>query len=173
MNQKSIAGAAVLCSAALAGALAAAPTSIDRRFMSDAAADGMAEVELGKLAAEKASSDAVKDFAKRMVEDHSRANAELKALAAAEKVDLPAAPAPPHKALEARLRRLSGAEFDAAYMDAMVKDHEKAVKMFTRESTGGGDPGVKEWAGRKLPALRQHLEMARDLAAGRKSAHRH
>jgi putative membrane protein len=133
----------------------------------------MAEVELGKLASEKASSDGVKGFAKKMVEDHSKANAELKSLAAAEGVELPAAPGPAHKALEARLRTRSGAEFDSAYMDAMVKDHEKAVKAFTRQSTGGGDPDVKEWAGKKLPALRRHLEMARDLAAGRKSAHGH
>jgi putative membrane protein len=170
---KTIAPAAVLSSVVLAGALAAAPTSADRRFMTDAAADGMAEVELGRLASEKASSDAVKEFGKKMVADHSKATEELKTLAAAEGVDLPAGPSPQHKALEARLRKLSGTQFDSAYMAAMVKDHEKAVKSFTRQSTGGGDPDVKEWAGKKLPTLRRHLEAARDLASGRKTAHRH
>jgi putative membrane protein len=173
MDNKPIATAAVASSLVLAASLAAAPTSADRRFLSDAAADGMAEVALGNLASERAASDAVKDFGRKMVADHSKANDELKSLAAAEGVDLPAAPAPAHKALEVRLRKLSGAEFDSAYMAAMVKDHEEAVKSFTRQSTGGGDPGVKEWAGKKLPTLRRHLEAARDLAAGRESAHRH
>src|SRR5687768_18312704 len=77
----------------------AAPTASDRKFMTDAAADGMAEVALGKLAAEKGSTQAVKEFGKMMVDDHTKANAELKSLAEKKDVTLPAGPRPPHKAL--------------------------------------------------------------------------
>ena len=144
---------------------AAAPNSVDRHFMTDAAADGMAEVALGRLATEKAASPDVKSFGQMMVDDHTRANAELSSLAAAKSVDLPEDMKPEHKAAERKLRELSGAEFDSAYMTHMVKDHEKAVRAFTRQSTSGGDADLKGFAGRTLPTLRQHLERARELAS--------
>lgn len=140
----------------------AAPSAADRKFMADAAADGMAEVALGKLAAEKASQKEVKDFAKMMVDDHTKANAELKSLAEKKAVKLPAEPKPAHKAVEARLARLSGAAFDKAYMAAMVKDHRKAVDMFTRQSNGAADDDLQAWATRTLPALKHHLEEAQE-----------
>ena len=143
----------------------AEPSPADRKFMTDAAADGLAEVELGRLASEKAEDGDVKQFGRMMVDDHTKANAELKALAKSKDVTLPADPKPHHEALMARLSRLSGEAFDRAYMSAMVKDHEKAVRMFTRESTAGGDADVRGWAGEKVPALRQHLEQSRELAS--------
>ena len=145
----------------------AAPNSVDRHFIADAAADGMAEVALGRLASERASSDDVKFCGRTMVDDHTRANAELSSLAAAKGVELPRDMKPEHKAAERKLRDLSGAEFDAAYMAHMAKDHEKAVRLFTRQSTSGRDPDVKAWAGRTLPTLRRHLERARELAPPR------
>jgi putative membrane protein len=150
--------------AALALPALAAPTAADKKFMADAAAGGMAEVELGRLAAEKATKAEVKDFAKMMVEDHSKANAELKSLADKKNVTLPAGPKPEHKALEARLKKLSGAAFDDAYMTAMVKDHVKDVAAFDRESARGGDADVKSWAGKTLPTLRHHLDKAKEAA---------
>ena len=143
------------------------PNTVDRRFMTDAAADAMAEVALGRLAAEKASSDDVKSFGRRMVGDHGKAHAELASLAAAKGVELPADLRPEHKAAERTLRGLSGPDFDAAYMAHMASEHEKAVRLFTRQASSSADPELKAWAGRTLPALRRHLERARELHSSR------
>jgi putative membrane protein len=121
----------------------------------------MAEVALGKLAAEKGSTQDVKEFGRMMVDDHTKANAELKSLADKKDVTLPAGPKPAHKAVQARLEKLSGPAFDKAYMAAMVKDHRKAVDLFTRNSNGASDDDVQAWATRTLPALRHHLDEAR------------
>lgn len=152
----------------------AQPPAADTKFMKDAAADGKAEVQLGQLAADKASRDSVKDFDKMMVEDHTKAGMELSALASRNSVTLPAEPKPEHKALHDRLSRLSGAEFDRAYMAAMIKDHEKAVGLFRKEATSGGDADTKAWAAKTLPTLETHLGKAREVAArDSKSPHRH
>jgi putative membrane protein len=136
----------------------------DAKFMKDAAADGLAEVELGKLAADKASSPDVKQFAKMMVDDHGKANDELKQLAARKNVALPSEPKPEHKAEKERLEKLSGAAFDEAYAKAMQKDHRKAVSAFSKQASSGKDPEVKQWAEGKVPTLKGHLEKADDLA---------
>src|SRR2546422_8381365 len=86
----------------------------DQTFVVDVARDSMAEVELGKLAAQKGQKDDVKKFGQRMVDDHSKANDELKTLAQQKNIPLPAGPDPKAKALEARLEKLSGAQFDRA-----------------------------------------------------------
>src|SRR5262245_37809352 len=95
----------------------------DQRFVTTVARDGIAEVELGKLAADKASSPEVKQFAQRMVDDHSKANDELKSLAQTKGITLPSAIASKEKSLENRLSKLSGPAFDRAYLNAMVTDH--------------------------------------------------
>jgi putative membrane protein len=154
----------------LAGALAvspavAAPVPLgDRTFMKAAAQAGMAEVELGKLAQEKAQSSDVKGFGQMMVDDHTKAGDELKGLAGTKNVTLPTAMDPAHKATHARLAKLSGDAFDRAYMAAMVKDHKKAVADFTHESKMGKDAETKDWAGKTLPTLEAHLKRAQELA---------
>lgn len=165
---------AALAALAIATAVPApaAPPAADSKFMKDAAAGGMGEVELGRLASEKATRPEVKAFGKMMVDDHSKANAELKALAEKKNVTLPAGPKPEHKALEARLSKLSGSAFDDAYMAAMVKDHEKDVREFERESKTGGDDDVKSWAGKTLPTLRHHLDEAKERAPKRAAANK-
>jgi putative membrane protein len=142
------------------------PPAADKTFMTTAAADGMAEVELGRLASEKATRQDVKDFGKMMVDDHSKANDELKSLAAQKNVTLPAEPKPQHKAEKARLEKMSGVAFDDAYLKAMVKDHQKAVDLFTREASSGRDPETKAWAAETLPKLKEHLEHVKRLAGG-------
>jgi putative membrane protein len=160
---------------ALASALPAvcAPPAADSKFIKDVAADGKAEVQLGQLAAEKASRDGVKDFGKMMVEDHTKAGAELAALASQKGIAIPTGVKPQHKALHDRLSKLSGAAFDTAYMDAMVKDHEKAVAAFKKEAASGGDPDVKAWAAKTLPTLETHLTKARELAGKPMATHQH
>lgn len=144
---------------------------MDEKFMKDAAMDGMAEVKLGRLAADKASKDDVKAFGRMMADDHTKANQELEGLATKKQVTVPGFLKKEHQALNARLEKLSGEAFDAAYMTAMVKEHQKAVALFSRESKTGKDADAKAWAARTLPTLEKHLEHAKSLApkpAGRK-----
>jgi putative membrane protein len=136
----------------------------DAKFLKESADGGMAEVELGQLAADKASSSEVKQFGQRMVEDHGKANDELKQLATQKHVDLPAEPSAKHKATKARLEKLSGDQFDKAYMADMLKDHKKDVAAFQRESTSAHDPDVKSFATKTLPTLQEHLKQAQGLA---------
>lgn len=136
----------------------------DASFIKDAAKDGMAEVEAGKLAVQKASDPALKTFAQRMVDDHTQANAELKALAQSKGVELPDDPSMMQRARLKALSSADGAAFDKRYADSMgVKDHEKAVKMFQKTASNAKDPDVKAFAAKTLPTLEEHLKMARDL----------
>jgi len=157
MLKKAIVAAAVMMGLAAAPALAA-----DETFVTKAAKGGMAEVQLGKLATEKASSAEVKKFGQRMVDDHGKANDELKTLAQSKNITLPTDLDPKDKALHDRLEKLSGAEFDKAYMHEMLNDHLKDVSEFRTESKSGKDADVKAWAAKTLPTLEEHLKMARD-----------
>jgi len=145
-----------------------APSSADAKFLKEAADGGMAEVELGQLASEKASSGDVKQFGQRMVEDHGKANSELKQLATQKHVDLPAEPSAKHQATKARLEKLSGDQFDKAYMTDMLKDHKQDVAAFEKESKSAKDPDVQSFAAKTLPTLREHLKQAQSLASGSK-----
>lgn len=141
----------------------------DAKFLKEAADGGMAEVELGQLASQKASSSDVKQFGQRMVEDHGKANDELKQLATQKHVDLPAEPSAKHKATKARLEQLSGEQFDKAYVADMIKDHKKDVGDFQKESTSAKDPDVKNFAAKTLPTLQDHLKQVQSLSSGSKS----
>jgi putative membrane protein len=136
----------------------------DTKFMKAAAEGGLAEVALGQLAVERASSSEVKKFGQRMVDDHSKANDELKQLAAEKSVDLPQDLSAKDKATKAALEKLSGEQFDHAYMKDMVKDHKKDVSDFRRESTSAHDPDVKKFASKTLPTLEDHLKQAESIA---------
>ena len=125
----------------------------DSAWVMKVAKGGMAEVELGKLATEKAASDEVKKFGQRMVDDHSKANDDLKTLAQNKKITLPADMDPKEKALRDRLSKLSGAAFDRAYMQAMLADHRQDVAEFRKEANSGKDPDVKAFAAKTLPTL--------------------
>jgi putative membrane protein len=134
-----------------------------KSFAMKAADGGMAEVELGRLAAQKASNDRVKQFGQKMVDDHSKANNDLKAAAGQEGIELPADTSAKDKKLMQKLSGLSGAEFDKAYMDAMVKDHVEDVHEFEKAAKAPGDSPVKTFATNTLPTLKDHLQMARDI----------
>jgi putative membrane protein len=129
----------------------------------EAATGGMAEVELGRLAVERGSSDGVKQFGQRMVDDHSRANSELMQLATARGVNVPAGLDAKHQSLMTKMSQLSGADFDRAYAKEMVKDHTKDVSLFQKQSTRGADADVRAFAAKTLPTLQEHLRMAREL----------
>ena len=143
-----------------------APAGPDTKFVMAAARGGEIEVTLGKLAAEKASSEDVKKFGQQMVDDHSKANEELKSLAESKKIDLTKPQAAAKKngdAMSDKLRKLEGAEFDKGYIMMMVKDHEKDVKAFEKESKDGEDADIKAFAAKTQPTLQSHLEMVKEL----------
>jgi len=135
----------------------------DSEFMTEAAVGGMAEVESGKLASTKAQNADVKKFAQMMVTDHTKANDELKALAAKKSATLPTELDAKHKSSMDELKGLSGAEFDKAYVAAQLADHEKTVKLFQTEAQSGTDADIKAFATKTLPTLQSHLEMVRNL----------
>jgi putative membrane protein len=140
----------------------------DNTFIMKAAQGGMAEVELGKLAQANASSDAVKQFGQRMVDDHSKANDELKRIAADKGVTLPSGPDAKSQATKDRLSKLTGKEFDRAYMEDMVKDHREDVAEFKKEANSGKDSEVKGFASKTLPTLEEHLKLAEQTLSSTK-----
>jgi len=121
----------------------------DKMFMKKAAKGGMMEVAMGKLAEEKGQSDDVKSFGKRMVADHSKANDELKKIAAQKNAKLPT-----------KEPTVSWSS-DKAYMDAMVKDHEKDLAEFQEEAKSGSDPDVKKFADDTAKMVQEHLDLAK------------
>lgn len=135
----------------------------DHSFVTEAAMGGMAEVDLGRLASTQAANDKVKAFGQRMVTDHGKAGDELKSLAAAKQITLPTSIDAKHQAMHDKFAKLSGAEFDRAYVKDMLADHKKDVDAFTHESMSGNDSDVKAWAAKTLPTLREHLRMIEDL----------
>ncbi|HEX8422097.1 MAG TPA: DUF4142 domain-containing protein [Pyrinomonadaceae bacterium] len=139
-------------------------SSSDRKFAMMAAMGGMAEVETARLALTKASSDEVKQYAQKMIDDHTAANAELMQITSTKNLTLPTAPDAKHRAMIAKMEKLSGAEFDRQYiMMAGHKDHQKMEKLFRDESMRGRDADLKAFAAKTLPVVQQHLQMARDL----------
>jgi putative membrane protein len=137
----------------------------DQAFAKEAATGGMAEVDLGKLAASKATNPDVKQFGQRMVDDHGKASDELKSWASQKNVTLPTDLDAKHKAEHARLEKLSGEAFDRAYMMSMVADHNKDVAQFQRESKAAKDPDLKAWVTKTLPTLQDHQKSAKDISA--------
>lgn len=130
----------------------------DADFAVEAGNGGMAEVEMGKLAAAKATNPDVKKFGEMMVTDHSKANEELMALAKSKNITLPGAPGADEQKMMADLSKKSGKDFDKAYVDMMVDDHKKDVDKFKDATTKLKDPDLKAFAVKTLPVLQTHLD---------------
>jgi putative membrane protein len=139
-------------------------SAADKTFMNKAAQGGMAEVQLGQLATQKGQSDDVKKFGQHMVDDHSKANDQLKSIAGQKGVTLPTDLNAKDQALKTKLDGMSGAQFDHAYMQAMLKDHKEDIAEFKKEASSGKDSDVKNFASQTLPTLQQHLQMAEQVA---------
>ena len=151
-----IIGAALAVAAAGAGAQSAG----DQAFVTKLAGVAMAEVELGKLAKDKASSREVKAFANRMIDEHTKAGNELKGIAQRKNITWPAALPPDAVALKDKLSKLSGAAFDRAYIDAMVMGHTEVLAEVKTEAQSGSDPDVKAWAAKASSTVQAHLTHA-------------
>ncbi|MGI8961633.1 MAG: DUF4142 domain-containing protein [Bryobacteraceae bacterium] len=137
--------------------------SSDTAFAMKAAQGGVAEVQMGKLAAEKASSPDVKAFGQQMVDDHTKANDDLKSVAGKKAMTLPGDMNAHQQATHSKLEKLSGAAFDRAYVKDMVKDHEEDVKEFQKEANSGKDEDIKGFASRTLPVLQGHLDNIKSI----------
>ena len=136
---------------------------VDRAFMRKAAEGGQAEVELGRLATEKASSPEVKEFGQRMVDDHSKANDRLKQIASEKGVKLPEKLTTKDEATKRRLEKLSGESFDRAYIRDMVADHSQDAAEFRSEASKAKDPDLKSFASETLNTIEEHLKEAKKL----------
>jgi putative membrane protein len=140
----------------------------DSRAVRSMAQANMAEVELGKLAADRASGDEVKKFGRQMVEDHGKQLDEVKKLAQGKNVQLPDQPAKKHQSAMKKLQGLSGADFDRAYMRQMVKDHEDTLKQLESIAKKSDDLEVKAAAEKAVPKVKEHLQMAQQMAGSAK-----
>jgi putative membrane protein len=123
----------------------------DKTFIKKAAKGGMMEVAMGRMAEQNAQNDDVKSFGRRMVTDHGKANDELKSIASKKGVQLPS-------------KEPSGKwTSDKAYMDMMVRDHEKDLAEFKQEANSGSDPDLKKFADDTSKVIQEHLDMAKDI----------
>jgi len=131
----------------------------DKKFMMSAARGGITEVQLGELAARRGTRRSVREFGQKMVDDHSNANDRLKDIAANKGVSLPTEPDWKGREAIARLERLHGAAFDAAYVRHMRMDHQEDIDVFTRESENGRDRELRRFAARTLPLIKEHYRL--------------
>jgi putative membrane protein len=131
-------------------------------FMMKASEAGMAEVDLAVLAQQKATDSRVKSYAATLQKDHTAANASLKQIATKQSVTLPTMAPSSATATKSQFEKLSGAAFDRAYVDQMVRDHQQAVELF-EQAAKSTNADVKAFAEKTLPTLREHLQKAQDL----------
>jgi putative membrane protein len=136
----------------------------DRGFMMSAARDGIFHVESGKLAVQRGSSEGVKKFGQHAIEHHTQINDELAQLASKKGVTLPKKMSKEEQEALDKIAKLSGPDFDKAYLGMEIKDHSKDLSAFQKEAKDGKDPDVKAWAAKTVAAIEEHLKMARDLS---------
>jgi len=136
--------------------------SMDNSFVQKAAEGGAAEIQMAQLAQTKASSQAVKEFANKLVADHTKANDNLKPIATKDNITWPTGMSAKDQAEYNKLQALSGAEFDRAFVNHEIKDHKADISLFQKEADHGSDTQVKAWASENLPTLQEHLRMAQN-----------
>jgi putative membrane protein len=139
-------------------------TTPETEFLTNAARGGMLEVQLGNMAAQKASSNDVKQFGERMATDHSQLGQKLQQLASNLNFTLPTDLKPEQQALVSRFETLTGKAFDSAYIKEMVNDHLKDISEFERALSQASNADIKQFVNEALPTLRDHLKMAREIA---------
>jgi putative membrane protein len=135
----------------------------DQAFMMEAARSGLMEVQAATIAQQKAQSPEVKQFAQKLLDDHTKANQELQSLAAQKNVTLPTDMGPKHQAHIAKMQNLSDAQFDRQWMKMQVDHHKKDVREFQKEADRSMDSHVKAFATKTLPTLQEHLQTAQNL----------
>ncbi|NOJ40042.1 DUF4142 domain-containing protein [Bradyrhizobium australiense] len=137
----------------------------DQAFIHSATVGGLAEVELGKLAAQKATGRAVKEFAQQMSRDHSAANDRLSTIVKAVGIAPPERLDEEHKAMQVRLQQSDGAQFDHSYIQGQIIEHQKTAQLLEYEIGSGENAELKDFASDLLPTVLGHLRMAQAIAA--------
>jgi putative membrane protein len=132
-------------------------------FVTEAAGGNLAEIKLGELAAQKGTDPKVKDFGNRMVNDHTKANNDLKPIANAGVVRWPDSPPQDAQATYDKLSKLSGDQFDRQFMTVMVKDHRKVAQRYEQELGKASDAQLKTYIQNTLPTVRIHLQHAESI----------
>jgi len=156
-----------------ATATTSAHANMDNMFVTNAAIGGMFEVQTSQLALQKSQDEKVKTFAQRMVTDHTKANEELKGLATAASIPVPAQLDEKHQQMLTKLSGLSGTEFDQMYGRAQMKGHNEAVALFEKASQQCTNPQLKDFATKTLPTLKEHQTMAKDLPGAADAGKKH
>ncbi|WP_324673382.1 DUF4142 domain-containing protein [Hymenobacter sp. GOD-10R] len=162
----SVSSSAVTDSAGSAATASTGPGTLngstldDKQFMVKADQGGHNEIGLSKLALEKGVTGNAKTYADKMIADHTKAGNELKPIAQKKGVTLTGDMDPDHKTMRDRMSKMSGKEFEQAYMGQMAKDHEETVALLQSEIDNGQDPDAKAWAQKTLPVVKQHTDMA-------------
>jgi putative membrane protein len=127
-------------------------------FAIRASSGAMMEVQLGKIAQEKAVKQRIKDFGAMMVQDYTQANNDLKTRAAVQRITLPANPGAEDQQMINNLSKKSGKDFDKSYMRMMLEDHKKVLAEFKNASDKCNNPSIKYFAAQTLPVLQKHLD---------------
>ena len=160
-----VAGIALLsASCAVIAQNTTSPSASDKKFVQEALQGGTAEVQLGKLAAEKANGEDVKQFGQKMIDDHTKLGDQMKEVAQKEGISIPSGVTSKDKELETKLSSLSGDSFDKAYIKAMLKDHQHDLSEFKKEANSGNDTSIKDAASQGEQVISEHLKMVRDIA---------
>lgn len=149
-----------------AGAAFAEPSQGDIVFLNAAAQNGMAEVQQGQLAMQKATTPQVRQFGERLVDDHAKISANLAQIAHAENLPLPGRPSDMEQTQLDGLNVMTGPAFDHTFVSDAVQDHEQAIAMFKNEAEIGQDPALRAFAQSTLPVLQSHLEIAAAMHSG-------
>ncbi len=153
----------IVLAGSFAFAASASAKMDSNKFLTQAAQGGKAEVKLSQLALQKADNQDVKQFAQRMIDDHTKMNQQVSDMASQKNITLPDTPSRAQQAEYNKLSKLSGKKFDKEFMSYNVKDHTKDVRDFRKQAAQGTDPDVKQMAAQAVPELQGHLQMARNV----------
>jgi putative membrane protein len=170
-------GMAVVCSGLLLGCnLVASPgkqinkspadslSAADRAFITSAAEANLAEIETAKMIEQKSKDPGVRDFAQRMVTDHTQASQNLATVAETTGISLPASPSAGDRTREDQLKKLSGAKLSKTYLRDELAGHKQVISAFESEIEHGQDEAAKNYAAQTLPTLQDHIRIAEDVA---------
>jgi len=140
------------------------PNASQSSFIQKAAEANLTEAELAKLAAQKSENNQIKQFADHLQMDHQNANQKLQSIARSQGVQIPQSLDPKHRSELNRLQKLTATEFDREFIITSLRDHVRTIALFQKEAQQGRDAAIKQYAQDMLPALNQHLDMAKDTA---------
>ena len=135
----------------------------EQTFLKESAQAGLMEVQMGRLAAQKGQSEQVRQLGQKLVQDHGKANQELKLMAAQKQITLPTDLKTEHQSMISHLKSLEGAEFDKEFRKHALHHHQEDIQKFQTASQQAADSDVKAFAQKTLPVLQQHLKMAQDI----------